>query len=118
MTTAAIAMMFTRVQSTQSAIHKIIQSSLHLAGISKYLHSSVRKLLLSAHAHSAGNYMRYFMLKNLINRDTSSSTMHSGIRHNARTGYFLLILVNIREKKVFTLAEMRADIAMDAAFIF
>jgi len=118
MTTAAIAMILACIQAAQGIIHKIIQGSLHLAGISEYLYSCVRELLLRAHAHSAGNDMRYFMLKDLINRYASTPAMYSGIRHNARTGYFLLILVNIRKKKVFTLAKMRAYITMYTVFIF
>jgi hypothetical protein len=118
MTTTAIAMILAGIQATQGIVHKIIQGSLHLAGISEYLHSCVRELLLRAHAHSTGNDMRYFMLKDFINRNTSSSAVYSGIRDDARTGYFLLILVNIRKKKVFTLAKMRAYITMDTVFIF
>ena len=44
--------------------------------------------------------------------------MNSGIRHNAGTYYLLLILINIRKKKIFALAKMRADIAMNTIFIF
>jgi len=118
MTTAAIAMILAGIQAAQGIIHKIIQGFLYLAGISEYLYSCVRELLLRAHTHSTGNDMRYFMLKDLINRYTSSSAVLGSIWHNASACDFLFILVNIRKKKVFTLAKMRAYITMDTIFIF